>query len=395
VTFPPLSPRIAALGESATLAVDARVQELTRAGKDVVNLSAGQPDFDTPAYVREAATRAMNAGQTRYTPAGGTPELREAAAAFFREQSGIPAEASNTLISCGAKHALHGALTALLGPGEELLIPVPYWVTYPEQARLAGGVPVPVNPARGLRVTPEDLEAAWTPRTRAMIFNSPNNPTGSVYPPEEVEAIARWCVQRQVVMVSDEIYNRLVFDDLPQVSPASLGPEMAALTLTVNGVSKSHAMTGWRIGFLTGPRHIIAAVARFQGQTSGNPSSVSQAAALAALGGPEDDIAVMRRAYARRRDLAMECLTSIRGVEVDVPGGAFYAFPRMTEAVTAAGGSSALAARLVDEGVALVPGIAFGADHHLRLSFACSEELLGEGLDRLARGLAALVPGTV
>ena len=390
-----LSDRLAALGESETLAVDARVQELTRQGHDVVNLSAGQPDFDTPEFVRRAATEAMNAGQTRYTPAGGTPALREAAATFFRDLFGVPAEPATTVVTCGAKHALYDCMMALLQPGDEVLIPVPYWVTYPEQVRLVGGVAVPVPPARGLRVTPEDLEAVRTDRTRVLLFNSPNNPTGTVYPAVEVEAIARWCVDRDVVLVSDEIYNRLVFDGEACVSPASLGDEMAARTLTVNGVSKSHAMTGWRIGLLTGPRDLMTAIARFQGQTTGNASSVSQAAALAALTGPTDGIDVMRDAYRRRRDLAVERLRAMPGVEIDPPGGAFYAFPRMAEAVAALGGSKALAAHLVEEGVALVPGGAFGADEHLRLSFACSDERLAEGLDRLERALARLASGSV
>jgi len=388
-----IASRLAALGESMTLAVDAKAQELAAAGKDIVNLSAGQPDFDTPEEVCRAAAEAADRGETRYTPAGGTLALREAAAAFFRDVCGVPAEPATTVVSCGAKYALYDALTAVLEPGDEVLIPAPYWVSYPEQVKLAGGVPRPVFPASGLRVTPGDLAAHLGPSVRLLIFNSPNNPTGQLYTPEEVHALATFCLDHGLLMLSDEIYNRLVFDGRRAVSPASLGPEIAARTFTVNGVSKSHAMTGWRIGFMTGPAEAMRAITKFQGQTTGNPASISQAAALAALAGPEEEVAARCAVYERRRDLVLRELETMEGVEIDAPHGAFYAFPRVREAVRRAGGSVPLAARLVEDGVAVVPGAGFGADDHLRLSFAIGDDRLTEGLRRLRRGLAAVLAG--
>jgi len=387
-----ISSRIGKLAESQTLAVDVKVQKLTAEGRDIVNLSAGQPDFPTPAHVCDAAVAAMRAGQTRYTPPGGTPALRAAAAAYFTEKFGVPADPASTVVSCGAKHSLHAVMMALLEPGDEVLLPVPYWVSYPEQVKLAEGVPVPVEPSAWLRVTPADLERARTPRTRLLVFNSPNNPTGQVYPRHEVLALAAYCREHGIVVLSDEIYNRLVFEG-EAVSPAALGPEYAENTITVNGVSKSHAMTGWRIGIMTGPAPLMKAVAKFQGQTTGNPASISQAAALAALTGPDEDLDRMREAYRRRRDLAVKELHAMPGVELHEPQGAFYAFPRVTEASRAAGGSIALAGLLVEAGVAVVPGAAFGAEDHLRLSFALGDDRLAEGLRRLDGGLRAVAAG--
>jgi len=387
---PAVSSLLGALGESQTLAVDARVQELTAEGHDIVNLSAGQPDFPTPEFICQAAARAIVDGATRYTPPGGTRELRAAAAGYLRDISGIPATEAGTMITSGAKYALYDAMITLLEPGDEVMIPEPYWVSYPEQVRLVGAVPVAVHAAAGLRIAPGDLDRALTPKTRALILNSPNNPTGQVYPPREVEAITGWCLEKGITIISDEIYNQLVFDGLTAVSPASLGPDAAAITLTVNGVSKSHAMTGWRIGTLSGPEPLIKAACKFQGQTTGNPSSVSQAAALAALTGPREGIETMRRAYEARRDLAVRELGDMPGVEIDVPQGAFYAFPRVADAARHAGGSVALAASLVENGVAAVPGAPFGSDDHIRISFALGDDRLAEGLRRLRSGLTAV-----
>jgi aspartate aminotransferase len=390
-----VSPRLLSLAESLTLAVDVKVQERQARGEDIVNLGVGQPDFPTPAFVREAAARAVEAGATRYTPPGGTTELRRAAARFFRERSGVAgAEPGNTLVTCGAKHALYEAMAAVLSPGDEVLLPVPYWVSYPEQVKLTEAVARPVAPTDGLKVTPADLDRVAGPATRMLLMNSPNNPSGQVYTRAEVEALTEWCLRRGVLILSDEIYDRLVFDGAVPVSPASLGPEAAAATITVNGVSKSHSMTGWRIGFLTGPREVVNAVVRFQGQTTGNPAAASQAAALAALEGSDEVVEEMRRAYQARRDLVMAELGGMSGLELAVPRGAFYAFPRVTEAVRATGSSVALAERLVEAGVAVVPGAGFGADEHVRLSFAVSDERLREGILRFRRGLEALLSRT-
>ncbi len=388
-----VSSRLLSLAESLTVAVDVKVQERVARGEDIVNLGVGQPDFPTPAFVREAAARAVEAGATRYTPPGGTRELRAAAAAFLSGSCGVPAAPETTIVTCGAKHALHEAMTAVLAEGDEVLLPVPYWVTYPEQVKLAGAVPVAVEPAGGLKVTPGDLEGKRTPRTRLLVLNSPNNPSGQVYTREETEALVRWCLERDVLLLSDEIYDRLVYDGVRAVSPASLGAEAARITLTVNGMSKSHSMTGWRIGFLHAAPEVIQAVLRFQGQTTGNPAAASQAAALAALQGSQEVVEEMRRAYESRRNLVLEELAGVPGLELGRPQGAFYAFPRVPEAIRAAGGSVALAERLVAEGVALVPGIGFGAEEHVRLSFAVGEDRLREGLSRFKRGLAGVLAG--
>ncbi|NNF06422.1 MAG: pyridoxal phosphate-dependent aminotransferase [Candidatus Eisenbacteria bacterium] len=384
-----ISERLSALGESLTLAVDGKVQELTAQGKDIVNLSAGQPDFNTPDFVCEAAVQAMKDGQTRYTPPGGTPALRAEGAKFFSEMWQVPATAANTVVTCGAKHAIYDALFALIEPGDEVIIPVPYWVSYPEQVKLVGGVPKIVVPSQGLRVTPEDLEPHVSSRTKLLIFNSPSNPTGQVYAPNEVRALVAWCLKHNVMMLSDEIYNRLLFGSQTALSPASVSPEAAAKVITINGVSKSHAMTGWRIGIMTGPEDMMKAITKFQGQTTGNPSSVSQAAALAALQGPDEVVAEMCTAYERRRDFAVDRLNQIAGVSLEKPEGAFYAFPKIADAASL-GGSVALAAQLVEHGVAAVPGAGFGADDHIRISFALGDDRLAEGLDRLEKGLAHL-----
>ncbi|HET9232936.1 MAG TPA: pyridoxal phosphate-dependent aminotransferase [Candidatus Eisenbacteria bacterium] len=384
-----VSDRLLTLAESLTVAVEVKIQERAARGEDIVNFGVGQPDFPTPPAVCEAARRAVEAGATRYTPPGGTKELRQEAAQFFR-QRGIPATPADTVISCGAKHALYNAMVAVVGPGDEVLLPAPYWVTYPEQVKLAEAVPVAVAPERGLKVTPGDLERARTPRTRLLVLNSPNNPSGLVYDRKETEAIVRWCIERDVLILSDEIYDRMVYDGRQAVSPASLGESAAARTITVNGVSKCYAMTGWRIGFMTGPLEVMEAIVRFQGQTTGNPAAVSQAASLAALKGPQDSVETMRVAFERRRNVVVEALRTVPGVELVVPEGAFYAFPRVTRAARAAGGSVPLAERLIDRGVGIVPGAGFGADDHIRVSFAVSDDRLRVGMERLREGLSHL-----
>lgn len=384
-----VSERLSSLAESLTVAVDVKIQERVALGQDIINFGVGQPDFPTPVFIREAAAKAVEEGATRYTPPGGTLELREEAAAYMRK-SGVPAERDTTIITCGAKHALFNAMVAVLKPGDEVLLPVPYWVTYPEQAKLAEAVPVAVTPETGLKVTPEDLDRHRTSRTRMLIINSPNNPSGAVYTPEETSALAAWCVEHDVLILSDEIYDRLVYDGVRATSPASLGSEVAERTLTVNGVSKSFAMTGWRIGFLTAPRPVISAVVKFQGQTTGNPAAVSQAAALAAVRGPDEVVEEMRTAYERRRNLAVEALRQVSGVELEPPHGAFYAFPRVADAVAACGGSAALCEKLVGAGIGVVPGAGFGADQHIRFSFAVSDDRVQEGMRRFEAGLAGL-----
>ena len=384
-----VSDRLLSLAESLTVAVEVKIQERAARGEDIVNFGVGQPDFPTPPAVCDAARRAVEAGATRYTPPGGTKELRQEAAAFFQKR-GIPATLADTVISCGAKHSLYNAMAAVLEKGDEVLLPAPYWVTYPEQVKLAEAVPVAVLPREGLKVTPADLDRARTPRTKLLVMNSPNNPSGLVYDRKQTEAITQWCEKNDVLVLSDEIYDRMVYDGRQAVSPASLGEGIAARTITVNGVSKCYSMTGWRIGFVTGPREVMEAIVRFQGQTTGNPAAVSQAAALAALRGPQDSVETMRAAFETRRNMVVEVLRTIPGVELVIPEGAFYAFPRVTEAARAAGGSVALAERLIDRGVGVVPGAGFGADEHIRLSFAVADDRLRVGLERLKDALSRM-----
>jgi aspartate aminotransferase len=384
-----VSDRLLSLAESLTVAVEVKIQERAARGEDIVNFGVGQPDFPTPPAICDAARRAVEAGATRYTPPGGTKELRQEAAAFFQKR-GIPATAADTVISCGAKHSLYNAMAAVLEKGDEVLLPAPYWVTYPEQVKLAEAVPVAVLPREGLKVTPADLDRAKTSRTKLLVMNSPNNPSGLIYDRKQMEALAEWCVSNRVLILSDEIYDRMVYDGRQAVSPASLGEGIAARTITVNGVSKCYSMTGWRIGFVTGPKEVMEAIVRFQGQTTGNPAAVSQAAALAALRGPQDSVETMRAAFETRRNMVVEVLRTIPGVELVIPEGAFYAFPRVTEAAQRAGGSVALAERLIDRGVGVVPGAGFGADEHIRLSFAVADDRLRVGLERLKDALSRM-----
>jgi len=389
MTFVHVSERLLSLAESLTVAVEVKIQERAARGEDIVNFGVGQPDFPTPPAVCEAARKAVEAGATRYTPPGGTKELRQEAAVFFQKR-GIPATAADTVVSCGAKHSLYNAMAAILEKGDEVLLPAPYWVTYPEQVKLAEAVPVPVVPREGLKVTPADLDRAKTSRTKLLVMNSPNNPSGLVYDRKQTEALAEWCVSNSVLILSDEIYDRMVYDGRQAVSPASLGELVAARTITVNGVSKCYSMTGWRIGFVTGPKDVMEAVVRFQGQTTGNPAAVSQAAALAALRGPQDSVETMRVAFEKRRNTVVEVLRTIPGVELAIPEGAFYAFPRVASAARHAGGSVALAEQLIDRGVGVVPGAGFGADEHIRISFAVPDDRLRVGLERLKDGLGRM-----
>jgi aspartate aminotransferase len=386
MTSIPVSTRLASLAESLTVAVEVKIQERVARGEDIVNFGVGQPDFPTPAHVCAEAARAVEAGATRYTPPGGTWELRREVSAFFA-RTGVPATPETCVVSCGAKHSLFNAMAAVLRPGDEVLLPVPYWVSYPEQVKLVEAVPVPCHPARGLKITPADLEPCANARTRMLVFNSPNNPSGAVYTRSETEDILRWCEEHDVLLLSDEIYDRMVFGGARTIPPASLGARYAARTLTVNGPSKTFAMTGWRIGFLTGPQPVVDAIIKFQGQTTGNPAAVSQAAALAALRGPDDVVETMRSTYERRRGLMVGALREIPGVELDAPDGAFYAFPRVRRAVQATGGSVALAEKLMEHGVGVVPGAGFGTDEHIRLSFAVSDDRLRAGLSRLRTAL--------
>jgi len=390
----PLSRRISAISESATMAIDARAKALKAAGEPVIGFGAGEPDFVTPAHIVEAAVAACrDATNHRYTPAGGLPALKEALADKTERDSAWRPEASEILVTNGGKHAVYNACATVIDPGDEVLLPAPYWTTYPESIALAGGVPVVLttDTASGFRVTVEQLEAARTERTKALMFVSPSNPTGAVYPADEIAAIGRWAVEHGIWVITDEIYEHLVYDGHEHHSIRALVPEIADTCLVVNGVAKTYAMTGWRVGWLLGPVHAIRAATNLQSHATSNVSNVSQMAALAAVSGGLEDVVMMRESFDRRRQRMVEMLRSIDGVELMTPQGAFYAFPDLSAFLgrTIAGNTPEttvdLAALVLDEArVAIVPGEAFGAPGYARLSFALGDDDLGEGITRIA-----------
>ena len=397
-----LADRLKTLAPSSTLAVQAKARELRARGVDVVSFGAGEPDFDTPERVKQAAVEAMRRGQTKYTEVGGIPELRAAVCAKLKRDNALDYEPADVLVSCGAKHALFNLVVALVNPGDEVLVPSPFWVSYPEQVRLVGGVPVAVDTQEetGFDLDPERLRAAVTPRTRVIVLNSPNNPTGAVFSPAALEAVARLAVDRGLWLVSDECYEALTFEGR-HVSIAALGPDVKARTLVVNTCSKAYAMTGWRIGYAAGPRALVRAMTDVQSQVTSNPSSIAQWAAVEALSGSQDDVAKMVGEFDRRRRLIVAGLNALPGVRCVTPKGAFYAFANVAGLVgrtwtrggarVTLGGSVDVAAFLLEEArVAVVPGVDFGSDAHLRLSYATSDALIEKGLERMASALRTL-----
>ncbi|MBI3271654.1 MAG: pyridoxal phosphate-dependent aminotransferase [Planctomycetes bacterium] len=394
-----LSRRVGSIVESATLNVAERAGALKARGIDVATLVAGQPDFDTPDEIKAAAVEAIRQGFTKYTASSGIPELRAAIAEKFRKDNGLVVSPEDVLVSCGAKHSLFNFFAATCEEGDEVLIPAPYWVSYPEQVKAAGAVPVvvPTREEEGWKLRPEALTAALGPRTRAVVLNSPNNPTGAVYSAEELAALARALRGHDALVLSDEIYEKLIYGGARHHSIAALEPALAGRTVTVNGMSKAYAMTGWRIGYAAGPREVIEAMARLQSQTTSNPVSIAQKAALAALTRPTPDLARMVAEFDRRRLTMVERLRRIPELPLAVPQGAFYVFPRLSAYVgrrlngSPLANVSALADALLEVGhVATVPGEPFGAPHHIRISYAVAPEVIDRGLDRLERFLASL-----
>jgi aspartate aminotransferase len=393
--FPRISHRIGSIAESATLAVDAKAKALKAAGRPVVGFGAGEPDFPTPDYIVEAAVKACHdPAMHRYTPAAGLPALREAVAAKTLRDSGYEVTASQVLITNGGKQALYNAFATILDPGDEVLLPAPYWTTYPESIRLAGGVPVDVmtDEGSGYLATVEQLEAARTPRTKVLVFVSPSNPTGAVYPPEQVEAIGRWAVEHGVWVVTDEIYEHLVYGEATFSSMPVLVPELADRCIVVNGVAKTYAMTGWRVGWMIGPNDVVKAASNLQSHATSNVANVSQVAALAAVTGDLTAVEEMKVAFDRRRRLIVSMLNDIPGVECPEPFGAFYAYPSVKGVLgkTIRGSvptsSAELSALILDEvEVAVVPGEAFGTPGYLRLSYALGDDDLREGVTRIAK----------
>ncbi len=397
-TMSRVSARVAAITPSATLAVDARAKALRAAGEQVVVFAAGEPDFPSPAHVVEAAAEACRDPRNhRYTPAPGLPELREAVAAKTRRDSGLEVEASQVLITNGGKHAIYNALAALLDPGDEVLLPAPYWTTYPEPIALFGATPVivPTDASTGFKVGVEALEAATTPRTKALVFVSPSNPSGAVYDPSQVEAIGRWAAEKGIWVLTDEIYEHLTYDDHRFSSMPALVPELADRCIVVNGVAKTFAMTGWRVGWMIGPPDMVRGATALQSHSTSNVADVSQRAALAAVTGPLDEVVRMRQAFDRRRLRMFQLLSALPGVTCLRPEGAFYAFPSFEGVLgrELAGRpvrtTLELAEVVLDEvKVAIVPGEAFGTPGYARLSFALGDDDLEEGLARLAKLLA-------
>jgi aspartate aminotransferase len=394
-----LAERVKGIKPSPTLAVDARAKAMKAEGIDVVGFGAGEPDFDTPENIKEAAVRALKSGFTKYTPVGGTDELKDAIINKLKNDNGIIYDRSQVIVSTGAKHSLYNVAQALYGPGDEVIIPAPYWVSYPDQVILNDAAPVIVKTREdeGFVLTAEAFERAITPKTRALILNSPSNPTGLGYPKEALEKIAEVAVRHKVMVISDEIYEKITYDGFRHVSIASLGSEIKDLTITINGLSKSHAMTGWRLGYAAGPKEVIGAMTKIQSQSTSNPCSITQKAAVEALNGPQDFLPVMVAEFDKRRKYIVERLNAIPGFSCPTPVGAFYAFPRVSPIYGKSfkgkqiKGSADLAAYLLDEAkVAVVSGDAFGADEYIRLSYATSMATIEKGLDRIVKAVSEL-----
>lgn len=395
------SAALARVKPSATLAVTARARELKREGRDVIGLGAGEPDFDTPDNIKEAAIAAIRRGETKYTDVDGIPELKAAVAAKFARENGLKYETSQIHVAPGGKTVIYNAFVATLSPGDEVIVPAPYWVSYPDMVLLAGGEPVTVvgHEADGFKLRPEALEAAITPRTKWLILNSPSNPTGAAYTGEELEALAAVLRRHpQVWVLTDDMYEHLIYGDFDYRTIAQVAPDLYDRTLTVNGVSKAYAMTGWRIGYGGGPRPLIDLMRKVAGQTTTNPSAISQWAAVEALNGPQDFIAERAKHFEARRDLVVSMLNQAAGIRCSTPEGAFYVYPsiegligKKTEGGAVIDGDDAFAAELLDaEGVAVVQGSAFGLSPYFRISYATSESVLEEACRRIQRFCASL-----
>jgi len=393
-----LADRLKTLVPSATLAMNAKARAMRAQGVDVISFSVGEPDFDTPRRIKEAAVRALDKGQTKYTEVGGIPELRAAVCHKLKRDHGLEYKADEVTVSCGAKHTLYNIVMALVNAGDEVLIPSPYWVSYPEQVRLLGGVPVPVecHESTGFDLDPAAVRRAVTPKTKLIILDSPGNPTGAVFSQAALEEVGRIAVERGLWVVSDECYEALTYEGR-HVSIASLSPEVKARTILVNTCSKAYAMTGWRLGFAAGPREIVTAMGDLQGQCTSNPTSIAQWGAVEALAGPQDEVAKMAGEFDQRRRVIVAGLNRIPGWRCPVPQGAFYAFPdvsglfgRRFNGQSLRGSADVTTFLLEAARVAVVPGADFGSDRHLRISYACGLGQIREGLARIEAACAGL-----
>lgn len=391
-----LSSKNMAISPSPTLSIDSKFKEMKANGIDVVGFGAGEPDFDTPEHIKQAAIDAINGGFTKYTPASGTVELKKAVAEKFRRDNGLIYDTDQIVISNGAKHSLMNAFDAILNPGDEVIIPAPFWVSYPEIVKLADGVPhyIYTKEEDNFKFTAEQLKAAINPKTKAMIMNSPSNPTGMVYTQDELAEIAKVCVENQIYVIADEIYEKLIYDNYKHTSIASFGDEIKDLTITINGVSKSYAMTGWRIGYAAANKQIAKIMGNIQSHAASNPNSIAQKAAVAALNGPQDSMEKMRTVFEQRRDYMVDRINNISDVSCIKPHGAFYVMMNIKKLY-----NKELYNRVIDSAdtfaelflekakVAVVPGTGFGADGYVRWSYATSLENIKEGLDRLEKFL--------
>jgi aspartate aminotransferase len=380
-----LAARVGQVTPSLTLAISAQAKAMKAEGIDVCSFSAGEPDFDTPDHIKAAAKKALDEGKTKYSPAAGDPQLRAAIAAKLQTENQLDYQAENTIVTNGGKHSLYNLMVALLDPGDEVIIPAPYWLSYPEMVKLAEGTPKIVNTTaeNGYKLTPQQLRDACTPKTRLLVLNSPSNPTGMVYTPQELRAIAEVVVERDILVVSDEIYEKIIYDDAEQVSIGSLSPEIFARTIISNGFAKAYSMTGWRLGFLAGPLELIKAVSTLQSHSTSNVCTFAQYGAIAALEGSQDCVEEMRQAFAKRRTYILDRLKAIPGLTCPEPKGAFYVFPNVSQ--TGMKSLDFCKALLDRENVATIPGIAFGADDCIRLSYATDLPTIEKGMDRLER----------
>lgn len=394
-----LSKRVSGIKPSPTLLIDAKAKALKAQGVDIVGFGAGEPDFDTPDNIKEAAIKAIKDGFTKYTPVAGIDELKDAIIEKFKRDNGLNYDRSEIIVSCGAKHSLYNIAQALFDPGDEIIIPSPYWVSYPDQATLNDANPVIVKTGGDFLLTPELLNGKITSRTKALIINSPSNPTGMAYNKKILGSIAEIVMKHKIYVISDEIYEKIIYDGFEHVSIASLGNDIRALTFVVNGISKSHSMTGWRIGYTAGTKEVISAMTNIQSQSTSNPTSIAQKAAVEALRGPQDFVKKMVEEFYRRRKYMVERLNRMDGVSCVMPKGAFYAFPKVSSLYGRSfqgkviKDSYDIAGYLLEEAkVAVVPGEPFGADDYIRLSYATSMENIKKGLDRIEEALKKLQP---
>ncbi|MFN6516301.1 MAG: pyridoxal phosphate-dependent aminotransferase [Nostoc sp. CreGUA01] len=380
-----LAARVSQVTPSLTLAIAAKAKALKAEGIDVCSFSAGEPDFDTPAHIKAAAAKALDEGKTKYGAAAGEPKLREAIARKLKTDNGLDYKSENVIVTNGGKHSLYNLMVALIDPGDEVIIPAPYWLSYPEMVTLVGGVSVivPTDASTGYKITPEQLRKFITPKTKLFVLNSPSNPTGMVYTPAEIKALAQVIVDADIFVVSDEIYEKILYDGAEHISIGSLGQEIFDRTLISNGFAKAYSMTGWRLGYLAGPVEIIKAASTIQGHSTSNVCTFAQYGAIAALESPQDCVEEMRQAFAQRRQVMLDRLNAIPGLSTAKPDGAFYLFPDISK--TGLKSLEFCDALLEEHQVAVIPGIAFGADDNIRLSYATDLATIEKGMDRLEK----------